>query len=170
MGETVITMSKRILIFNVIYYAVTLFFIILGRDDPSSSLGYGFFIIGFWIIAAIALAFFLIKKTIWPKSFLDKIGIFTATPILSIVAVSLILTLSESESSEWYFNKGNNRYKVKTIYYKPGSKVKRIEYYRNANEEWLRDSTWIYFSEAGDTIRKVKYRNNTEISKVIENK
>lgn len=150
-------MSKRILIFNIVYYAITLSFVFLGREDPSSSLGYGYFIIVFWVIAGIALFLFLLKKFIWPKSFFDKVGLFTATPILSMVAVFLILTLSDRESSEWYFNRGDSRYKVKTVYYNSGSNVKRIEYYRNVNEEWLKDSTWIYFSQTGDTIKKVRY-------------
>lgn len=163
-------MGKRILIFNIIYYAITLLFIKLGRDDASSSLGYGFFIIGFWVITAIVLVFFLIRRVLQPKSVLEKIGIFTATPVLSIIAVWLILTLKEEVGSERYFNKGDYRYKVKTINYKDTSRVKRIEYYRNeinaasTNDGWVRDSTWLYFSEAGDTLKKVRYRNDVEIS------
>src|SRR5436190_20106009 len=99
-------MGKRILIFNVVYYAIILFFVKLGRDDASSSLGYGFFILGFWILAAITLVFFLIRKIIQPKSVLEMIGIFTATPVLSVVAVWLILAVKEDVGSEWYFNKG----------------------------------------------------------------
>lgn len=162
-------MGQRILIFNVIYYGVTLLLVKLGHDDASSSLGYGFLIVGFWIIAAVVLIFFLIRKTFQPKSVLEKIGIFTATPILSIVAVWLVLIVQEEVGSERYFNKGDYRYKVRTINYKQTSKVKRIEYYRNeidaASTEggWVRDSTWLYFSEAGDTLKKVKYRNDVEI-------
>lgn len=162
-------MGKRILIFNIIYYAITLLFVKLGREDASSSLGYGFFIIGFWVVAAVILVFFLIRKILRPKSVLEKIGIFTATPVLSIVAVWLILTLKEEVGSDRYFNKGDYRYRIRTINYKEASKVKRIEYYRNrinatpADDEWVKDSTWLYFSEAGDTLRKVRYRNDVEI-------
>ncbi len=162
--------GKRILIFNIIYYSITLLFIKLGRDDASSALGYGFFIIGFWAIAAIVLVIFIIRKVLQPKSVLQKIGIFTLTPFLSIVAVWVILILKQEVGSERYFNKGDYRYKVRTINYKEASRIKRIEYYRNeinaasTNDGWVRDSTWLYFSEAGDTLKKVRYRNDVEIS------
>lgn len=161
-------MGQKILVFNIIYYAITLLLVSLGRDDASSSLGYGFFIVGFWVISAVVLMFFLIRKSFYPTSFLEKIGIFTATPVLSIVAVWLILTFKEEVGSERYFNKGDYRYKVRTINYKEGSRVKRIEYYRNridaisTDGAWIPDSTWVYFSEEGDTLRRVKYRNGVE--------
>jgi hypothetical protein len=137
----------------------------MGRENPSSSLGYGFFIVGFWIVAAVVLVFFLIKKIIRPKSVLDKIGVFMATPVLSIVSVWLILSFQENASSESYFNKGNYRYKIKTFHYGETSNIKRVEYYRsqNTDETWVKDSTWIYLSEAGDTIKRVNYKNDIEI-------
>ncbi|HRF35560.1 MAG TPA: hypothetical protein PLM56_18800 [Cyclobacteriaceae bacterium] len=159
-------MGKRILIFNIIYYAVTLFFIKLGRDDASSSLGYGFFIIGFWVIAAITLIFFLIKRVIQPNSIIEKIGIFTATPVLSIVVIWSILSFQENASSEYYFNKDGYRYRVITYHHKNTLNVKRIEYYRSQNaasEAWAKDSTWVYFSESGDTLKRIKYKNDIEI-------
>lgn len=152
--------------FNIIYYAIIFVFIKMGRDDPSSSLGFGYFIIGFWIIAAIVLILLLIKKVIHPKSTLEKIGIFTATPILSIAAVWLILSFRENASSESYFDKDNHRYKVITFHYKKTSNVKRVEYYRSQDATggtWVRDSTWLYFSESGDTLKKIKYKKDIEI-------
>jgi hypothetical protein len=139
--------------------------------QASSSLGYGFFIVGFWVIAAIVLMTFLRSSFIRPKSILQKIGVFTATPILSIVGVFAILSFKENEGSEWYFSKGNFRYKVKTFNHKEPTKIKRIEYYRSADvlranglaEKWVKDSTWIYFSESGDTIKRVCYRNDIEV-------
>ena len=101
-------------------------FIKIGRDDPSSSLGYGYFIIGFWIIAAIVLILLLIKKVIHPKSILEKIGIFTATPILSIAVVWLILSFRENASSESYFDKDNHRYKFITFHYKKLRTLKEL--------------------------------------------
>jgi uncharacterized membrane protein YobD (UPF0266 family) len=73
-------MGKKILIFNIIYYMIILALVLMGRRDPSSSLGYGFFIVGFWVIAAIVLMTFLRSSFIRPKSILQKIGVFTATP------------------------------------------------------------------------------------------
>ena len=157
-------MTKRILIFNVIYYAVTLFFIKSGRDDASASLGYGYFIIGFWIIAAIALVVFLIRGFIRPKSILEKIGIFTATPVLSLTAIGLIISLQGNVSSEYHFSKNGSRYKAITFQYKNDLNVERIEYYRSQyGGEWKKDSTWVYFSESGDTIKKIRYKNDLEL-------
>ena len=166
-------MKKEIIIFNVIYYAVTILFIEKGIEDPSSSLGYGFFILIFWIVAVIALIVLLNNKTIHPKSVLDKIGIVTATPVLTIAVITIMSSFKDNVGSEWYFNKNNYRYKVITYNYAEPSTVKRIEYYRSAdtlnstgtliNELWIKDSTWVYLNEAGDTIKKVKYKNDVEI-------
>ncbi len=166
-------MNKRIVVFNIIYYAVIFIFIKKGIDDPSSSLGYGYFIFIFWIVAAVTLILLLVKKTIRPKSVLDKIGIFTATPVLSIAFITIMSSFKDNVGSEWYFNKNNYRYKVITYNYAEPSAVKRIEYYRSVdtlnstgtlmNELWIKDSTWIYLSKVGDTIKKVRYKNNIEI-------
>lgn len=86
-------MSKRILAFNFVYYGVTFLFVKLGRDDPSSSLGYGYFILWFWIFAGIALIVMLRTRVLQPKTVADKIGIFTATPFLCIMAVQLFFSL-----------------------------------------------------------------------------
>jgi len=166
-------MNKGIFVFNIIYYAVIFIFIKKGRDDPSSSLGYGYFILIFWLVAAVVLILLLIKKIIRPKSVLDKIGIFTATPILSIAFVTIMSSFKETLGSEWYFTESNYRYKVITYNYTEPSAVKRIEYYRSADtltpkgaltsEVWIKDSTWIYLSKVGDTVKKVRYKDNTEV-------
>lgn len=93
-------MNKRIVLFNVIYYAITLWFILLGRQDASSSLGYGFFILIFWLVAGVALLFLLIRKKIETKSIFDKIGIITATPILTIIFVAILLNVRENYDAE----------------------------------------------------------------------
>lgn len=163
-------MNTKIILFNVIYYSGFLFLIKLGRDDPSSSLGYGYFIVAFWIISIIVLAVLLLKQIVLFDTVLNKIGILTATPILSLLFIGIILLIHE-RSSEAYFNKGNYRYKEVTIEDKE-TEGRRIEYYRSKdtlstnnifNEEWLKDSTWLYLSQTGDTIKKVTYKNNIEI-------
>jgi glucan phosphoethanolaminetransferase (alkaline phosphatase superfamily) len=167
-------MSKKILLFNIIFYFVTLRFFFPGRQDASSSLGYGFFIIIFWVIALVTLIILLIKKIIQPKTIADKIGIVTATPILCVVAVGLILTFNDTPSSIWYFNKDNHRYKVNSFNYSGTGKLKRIEYYKSSGtvnpgdpfantEKWVKDSTWIYFSESGGKEKVVKYKNGLQI-------
>jgi hypothetical protein len=163
-------MSAKIVLFNIIYYSVFLFFIKLGRDDPSSSLGYGYFIVAFWIMSIIVLAILLLKQIILFDTVLNKIGILTATPVLPVFFVGSIL-LSHERSSEAYFNKSNYRYKEVTIEDRE-TEGRRIEYYRSkdtlspniiTNEEWLKDSTWLYLSQTGDTIKKATYKNNIEV-------
>src|SRR5437870_5797063 len=118
-------MNKKIILFNIVYYVVVIGLILLGRVDPSSSLGYGYFIIIFCAIAALALFYLLFKKIILPKSLVDKIGVFTATPILSIFVIAAIGSLKENVSSEFYFNKNNYQYKVITFEYGNGGTEKR---------------------------------------------
>lgn len=159
-------MATRIFIFNIIYYGITFLFVKAIRDDMSSSLGYGFFIIGFWIVAGLLLDFLLRQKIIQPTSFFQRIGVFTATPVLSIVAVWLIFGFKENVGSERYFDKDGYRHWVRTIIYSDRSKIKRIEYYRKKidtvtaagdDDEWEKDSTWLYFSEEGDTLKSESY-------------
>jgi len=157
-------MGKRILIFNIIYYAIFLALIKQGQNYPSSSLGYGYFVFVFWIVAAITLVLLLISKIIRPESILQKIGIFTATPALTFLVIALLFSMQERTESEWYFDKQGYRHRVKTFAYKRTSKIKRIEYYRSQDKTtWVRDSTWLYFSESGDTLKRIKYKNDIEI-------
>jgi hypothetical protein len=167
-------MNKRLLFFNIIFYAITLTFYYQGKQDPSSSLGYGFFIMFFWGVALVTLIVLLTKKVIQPKTILDKIGIATATPLLCIVAVGLVMTFNDTAASEWYFDKDNHRYKVNTFNYSGTANPKRIEYYKSFDtvnpkdpfvniEKWVKDSTWIYFSKSGDTTKIVKYKHDFEI-------
>ncbi len=168
-------MSKGVIVFNVIYYFITIVLIMQGRKDQSVSLGYGILLIGFWIVAIVILFFLLAKKIMYPRSILDKIGVFTATPLIPIGFIVFFLSFKENVSSVRYFNKGNYRYKVKEINYgnSSGGGAKRIEIYRSAdtvnsrghsqNDLWLKDSIWIYLSKGGDTIKKVTYKDNVEI-------
>jgi hypothetical protein len=157
-------MGKRILCFNIVYYTVIFLLIKLASDAPSSSLGYGYFIICFWIVAAIILGFLLIRKIICPTSILDKIGIFTATPVLSVIVISLILSFKEDASTVSIYTKQNYYYKVRRFHYRGTPNIKRIEYYRSEDAStWLKDSTWLYISESGDTLKKMKYKDDVVI-------
>ncbi|RXK80482.1 hypothetical protein [Filimonas effusa] len=142
-------------------------------DDPGSSLGYGYFTLIFWIVAAVILILLLIKKIIYPQSVPDKIGVFTATPVLCIVFITVMLSFKDNVGSEWCFTKSNYRYKVITYNYSEPLAVKRVEYYRSADtinskgtlmdELWIKGSIWIYLSRVGDTVKKVTYKNDIEI-------
>jgi antitoxin component YwqK of YwqJK toxin-antitoxin module len=75
---------------------------------------------------------------------------------------------NEKIDSISYFDINGNKYKVVTFKDK-NTGSKRIEYYKSTDTSdakenvWLRDSTWIYLSEAGDTIKKVKYKDGIEV-------
>lgn len=163
-------MGKKILGLNIFYYCTTLFFLGLTQEDASSSLGYGFFIIIFWIAWVLLLIFLIIKKSIQPKSIAEKIGIFTSTPILSILAILIMFVVKENVGSVQYFYKEDFCYKIRKIYYKKEPNIKRIEFYRKKNSdlpknnEWLRDSVWVFFGENGDTLKKIKYKNGKEVN------
>jgi hypothetical protein len=169
-------MNRKIIFLNIIYYGVIIGLIELGREDPSSSLGYGYFIILFMMIAAITLFFLLRKKVIQPKSPLEKIGIFTATPVLMFIGLLIFLFFKENETSAAYFTKNNYRYKEIKFDDNKFSGGKRIEYYRSKDPIrfrsdfesviWIKDSTWIYLSEQGDTIKKIKYKNSYQTTVV----
>ena len=167
-------MNKRLLLFNIIFYAITLTFYYQGKQDPSSSLGYGFFILGFWAVALLTLVILLTKKVIQPKTIVDKIGIVTATPTLCVVAVGLITKFNDTATSEWYFDKDHHRYKVLTFDYRETGNRKRIEFYKSSDtlnvsdpfaniDKWIKDSTWVYFSKSSDTTNIVKYRDDIQI-------
>jgi hypothetical protein len=160
-------MNKRIILFNVIYYSITLWFILLGRQDASSSLGYGFFIIIFWIAAGVALLFLLIRRKLEANSIFDKIGIIIATPIPSIIIVAIIVSTRENYGSESHFQVNGENYKEVVVQYESGA-TKRLEFYKSkahtTTDEWVKDSTWIYFSEKGDTLMRVKFKNNVEVA------
>jgi hypothetical protein len=165
-------MNRKLVIYIIIYYLISFLLILLGKKDASSSLGYGIFLTGFWIVAAVILFFLLAKKNIRPKSTLDKIGVFIANPLLIIMLVTIFRTSSEKTGSVFFFIKDGKSYKAKYVYY-DNQQIKRIEFYRNfdqmngaeqlANENWRKDSTWVYFSTTGDTAKKVRYENDIEI-------
>lgn len=102
-----------------------------------------------------------------PKSILDKIGLFTATPALCLLVILIMLTFGEQVSGEYHFSKGG--YRFKEIPYVDWNGGKRIEYYRTrdtiseADDNWVKDSTWIYLSETGDTVKKVKYKDGKQL-------
>jgi len=167
-------MNKRLLLFNVIFYTITLILYYRGIQDPSCSLGYGFFILFFWVAALLLLVILLIRKIIPPKNFFDTIGIITATPAPCIIAVILLASFKDTLTSERYFTKGHCYYKEIIFEYNATGKTKRIEYYKIwdttendkpfANvDKWVKDSTWIYFSESGDTANIVKYKDDIQV-------
>ena len=167
-------MNKRLLLFNVIFYGVTLTFFLKSKQDPSSSFGYGMFIALFWGVAVLALAFLVGFKVITPKTILDKTGIVLATPFPCILTALLLSSFIDTPVSESYFNKDKYRYKQCTFNYNGTTNIKRIEFYKSADtidpafpfkdgETWVKDSTWIYYSKSGEIKKTEEYKNNVRL-------
>lgn len=162
-------MSINLIVFNIAYYLITFLLYQQTQQDPSSSLGIGFFALFFWLASGILLFILCRKRVIKIQTVADKIGVFAATPVLTLVAIQLLLAFNgNGGSSEWYFDKDNHRYKVIETIHRGSSKTKSIEYYKSLEpvktdtgfyhiDEWVKDSVWIYFSKKGDTTRKVRY-------------
>lgn len=163
-------MNKRLIAFNIFYYTVIGGLFLTARKDPSSSLGYGYFIAIFCGVALIALVLLAATKNIRLKTMLDWVLFFLATPVL-LMAMQYISLLSYQQRVESGYNVGDYRYREITYYFHDDDYTKeRIEYYRNAypndpktgfpvQERWVKDSIWVYFSKQGDTLKKVSYRS-----------
>ena len=81
-------MKRNILLFNVAYYFIIILLFLQGKSDPSSSLGIGILILGFWAVALIGLLILVTKRVIVAETALDKVGVFTATPVLCLLFLS----------------------------------------------------------------------------------
>jgi hypothetical protein len=145
-----------------------------GYSDPSSSLGYGFYIVGFWIISAMVLVILIIRNKLSINGFANKAGLFLATPIIFLLIIGTGLTTTDQVESEWYPYKDGHRYKFVTYSHRSSRATQRHEIYKSQHKitedntsfnsiKWLRDSTWTYFSEAGDTIKIEKYRKDKKM-------
>jgi hypothetical protein len=84
-------MQPSIVFFNVAFYIVTFICYFKARQDPSASLGYGFFIVGFWLVMSVILLIGLITRKIRPVSIADKIGVFTATPVICLIVLYILM-------------------------------------------------------------------------------
>ena len=83
-------MNLNLLFFNIGYYFITFLLYQHTQQDPSSSLGVAFFGILFWIAAGILLVVLYKKKVIKVETFLDRIGMLTATPILTFILIHIV--------------------------------------------------------------------------------
>ena len=154
------------MLFLSIFNGMTLWLFWLGWVDPSSSLGYGMFILGFWVLAALAMVVLISKKYLRIHSFLDKIGIFLSTPILYLSAIWISFGLNNETVVDYVVERGDSYLKQSTVSSKNGLQLKRIEYYTSSDGvSWIKDSTWLYLSELGDTIKRVKFKDGVEVAR-----
>lgn len=83
-------MNLNLLLFNITYYFITFLLYQQTQEDPSTSLGIAFFTAFFWIVAGILLLVLYNKQVIKIETIPDRIGMFTATPILTFILVQII--------------------------------------------------------------------------------
>src|SRR3954452_25000798 len=124
-------MNLNLIFYNISYYLITILLFQQARHDPSSSLGVAFFILIFWIVAGIILIVLYKRRIIKVERLADKIAMFTATPVLTFVAIQTFGNSGDGGGSEWYFDKNNHRYKVITTNYRGSAQPKSIEYYKS---------------------------------------
>ena len=168
-------------LFGLVYSLVTIIFIYDLDRDQSASLGYVFVFPIFWVIFGVLLFFIMKKRQIRPTNLAQRllIGISTPIPLFIFIAIWFnIPSLSESPSSTYEFNKGD--YRIKEVKYQYSNQnIKRIEYYSSKekvffdkplpkNNEWLKDSVWVYYTKNGELEKKRYFIRGAEIELIID--
>ena len=167
-------MNLNLLFYNIAYYFVTILLFQQARQDPSSSLSVAFLVLAFWIVAGIALFVLYKRRVIKVETWVDRIAMFTATPVLTFVVIQLFANSGGGGGSEWFFDRNNYRYKVVTTNYRGSTQPKSIEYYKSSQpvkadtsffaiDDWIKDSTWVQFSQQGDTTKVTRYVSGRKI-------
>ena len=83
-------MNLNLLFFNIGYSFITFLLYQQTQQDPSTSLGVAFFAVFFWIVAGILLLVLYRKHVIKVETFLDKLGMVTATPIVTFILIQVV--------------------------------------------------------------------------------
>jgi len=168
-------MNKRIAFFNIVYYSVIILLMVQLMKDDSSSLAPMILLMIFWGVSLVFLIGLLVARKIRIKSFMDKIGVFMATPVIAIVFLMIIFPPQGQKSLciEEYFEKNDNHQYLKKTCDDDSTGGVRVEYYltfdsvnsetNSTREVLLKDSTWVYLSHKGDNVKTVKYMNGREV-------
>jgi hypothetical protein len=169
-------MNIPLLILNIVFYVILLVLYGETQRDPSSSLGIGFAFMFIFIFFPVIQFILWRVKIIRVRTIADKVGMITATPLIPIVVllVAARLYAAHTASSSFEFNANNHRHRVEYYTFYNTPKYRKIAFYKSVDtvsetspfpetDEWVMDSTWLYFSKSADTIRKEVYRNDTLI-------
>lgn len=173
---TLTIMNIPLLILNIAFYTIILVLYEEARRDPSASLGIGFAFMFIFILFPVIQFILWLVKIIRVRTILDKIGMLTATPLIPIIVFSVAARIyaGKAASSTYEYNANDHRHRVERYSFYKTRNTRKIEFYKSVDtvsetspfpetDEWVRDSTWLYFSESGDTIRKEIYKNDTLI-------
>jgi glucan phosphoethanolaminetransferase (alkaline phosphatase superfamily) len=161
-NNKLIQSNKSLLIYAIVYSALTIYFITEMNKDQSASLGYVIFVFPiFWVIAGLVLGVLFWLAKIKIRTVLDKIAMIFSTPIPIFIFLFISTSFQGSDSSAMTreYNQGEHRYREIKYEYSDGQ-TKRIEYYKSrdkiTNESpfpesdiWIKDSIWTYYTKNG---------------------
>lgn len=166
-------LSKRILLLNIIFYTISLIVGLMHILQPEFDLGWAIIISGFWFVWLLLLIFLRIINAVPTPTTLEKIGFFTAMPVLASIGVLVYISCNiksgELTCSSWLYEQDGYEYMGVNICESGFAQFKRTEFYKHYivhgrdEEHWVKDGTWLYFSASGDTIRRVTYKDDVEI-------
>ncbi|POS00525.1 hypothetical protein Q361_1773 [Flavobacterium croceum DSM 17960] len=167
--NNIVKPNKTLIVFAIIYTAITVYFVIDIKHDESASLGYLFLFPAFWLIGGLLLGLLFWLTKIKAKTTIDKISLAFSTPgpMLAFFFIWSVLPYSQSPASTYEYNSNGHRYRQVKYQYSNGQ-TEKIEYYVSQdtvteenpfpeNDIWLKDSTWTYYNKNGTIERKEKY-------------
>ena len=125
-------------------------------------------------MSAAILVLMVVRKKVPTKGVWNNIGLFLATPVIFFLAIGIGINITDKVESEWHFDKNGYRFKVVSFAYRPSGRTMRREIYRSQEMvsegnfdfrsiTWIRDSTWTYYSETGDTTKIEKYQDDRKL-------
>lgn len=160
--------NKTLIVFAIIYTAITVYFIVDIKRDESASLGYLFLFPAFWLVGGVILGLLFWLTKIKIKTTIDRITLALSTPgpMLAFIFIWSVLPYSQSPASTYEYNSNGHRHRQVKYQYSNGQ-TKRVEYYISQdsvteenpfpeNDIWIKDSVWTYYEKDGTIEREEK--------------
>ena len=171
-------LNKSLLIYTILFNVVNGLLFVFATTNPGGEVGmqmyFGFiffYIIG--LIGLIVIGIRIRKELGQPR---NLILAFFSTPIPTIIIVNILLRTIGTENGArsgmtMYIYKDGKRVKMERWEY-PNHQTYVDKYYSadstkeliHGESAFLKDSTWIYFSKDGDTLKKEKYKDGQLIA------
>lgn len=161
--------NKTLVIFAILYTAITIYFVVDIKRDESASIGYLFLFPAFWLVGGLILGLLFWLTKIKLTTPLDKVTLAFSTPGPMIVFFFIwsMLPYSQSPASTYEFNSNEHRHRQVKFQYDNGH-TKTIEYYISQdsvteenpfpeNDIWLKDSTWTFYNKDGTIEREERH-------------
>jgi hypothetical protein len=161
--------NKILIIFAIIYTAITIYFVADIKRDQSASLEYLFLFPAFWLIGGLILGLLFWLTKIKIQTTLDRITLAFSTPgpMLAFFFIWSMLPSSQSPTSTFEYNDNGHRHRQVKYQYSNGQ-TEKVEYYISQdrvteenpfpeNDIWLKDSIWTFYNKEGTIEREEKY-------------